>query len=417
MSSWWFSLVRFSRRLLVRASVYAVFAVLAALAAVWFAPLVPRELAERLGGEAVEGVLTALASSMLAVATFSLSALVVAYTAAAAQMTPRAASFVTEDSATQGALATFVGAFLFTIVALVALGANYYGEEGRTILFLATLIMITLVAVRLVVWIDRVSRLAQHGHILLQIEEAARAATQARHGRRFLGGKRLVAPSSGGTPVRSIETGYVANIDPSKLQEIAARTEVIIEVLASPGDFILRDTPLVNVIGGGLSDTDCAAACGAFSFRHARTIEQDPLYAMQILSEVAARALSPGINDPGTAILVVDSAFRVLEEWVADVKKDGDTGSCDCDRIRAYDLDGCALVAQSLGEVGRYGAGDVAVAVKVQQALTALAGKCSAELAACVKQQSAIALARAEHALPLEIDRARVRAAAAAADR
>lgn len=413
MSGSWFWLVRFSRRLLVRASFYAAFAVLAALAAVWFAPLVPRELAERLGGEAVEGVLTALASSMLAVATFSLSAMVVAYTAAAAQMTPRAASFVTDDSATQGALATFVGAFLFTIVALVALGANYYGEEGRTILFLATLVMIVLVAVRLVVWIDRVSRLAQHGHILLQIEEAARAAMKARHGRRFLGGKRLETPSAGGDAVVSTETGYVANIDPTKLQEIAVRADAIIEVLASPGDFVVRGAPVLNVVGAKLSDEDRAAACGAFSFRHARTIEQDPLYAMQILSEVAARALSPGINDPGTAILVVDSAFRVLEEWIIETEEGDSAEDCACDRIRAYDLDGCALIAQSIGEVGRYGAGDVAVAVKVHEALRALSAKRSGGLAVCASQQGAIALARAEHALPLEFDRERVRAAAA----
>lgn len=134
MSGWWFLLVQLSRRLLVRASAYALFAVLAALAAVWFAPLVPQEMAQRLGGEAVEDILRALASSMLAVATFSLSAMVVAYTAVSAQMTPRAAAFVTDDGATQRALATFVGAFLFTIVALVAIGANYYGPGGRAIL-------------------------------------------------------------------------------------------------------------------------------------------------------------------------------------------------------------------------------------------------------------------------------------------
>jgi len=412
MSSWWFVLVRFSRRLLVRASLYAGFAILAALAAVWFAPFVPRELAERLGGEAVEGVLTALASSMLAVATFSLSAMVVAYTATAAQMTPRAASFVTSDSATQGALATFVGAFLFTIVALVALGADYYGEEGRSILFLATLIMIALVAVRLVVWIDRVSRLAQHGHILSQIEAAARAALRARLDRRYLGGTKLEAPSADGVAVNSTESGYIANVDPSKLQAIAVRLGAIIEVLTSPGDFVVRGEAVVNVVGAAVAEEDCAAICSAFSLSPARTLEQDPLYALQIMSEVAARALSPGVNDPGTAILVVDSAYRVLEDWMADSQTPDDAPACD--RLRAYDLDGCALIAESLGEVGRYGASDVAVAVRVQRALRALARASADEFAGCARAQAKIALDRAEHALELEIDRERVRAAGGA---
>jgi uncharacterized membrane protein len=109
----------------------------------------------------------------------------------------------------------------------------------------------------------------------------------------------------------------------------------------------------------------------------------------------------------------VDSAFRVLEEWIIETEEGDSAEDGACDRIRAYDLDGCALIAQSIGEMGRYGAGDVAVAVKVQETLNALAAKCGGALAVCAKQQGSIALARAEHALPLEFDRERVSAAAA----
>lgn len=409
MSSYWFWLVRFSRRLVVRASLYGLFAVAAALAAVWFAPLVPEEMSERLGGEAVEGILTALASSLLAVTTFSLSAMVVAYTAASAQMTPRAAAYVTSDRATQGALATFVGAFLFTIVALVALGANYYGAQGRTILFLATLVMVGLVAVRLIAWIDRVARLAQHGHILSQIEESARSALRARRSRPHLGGKPLETPRDG-VEIAATKSGYVANIDPGKLQHAAERLDATIDVLVLPGEFVARGGALAAIVGATPSDDDRQDVCAAFAISPARTIEQDPLYAMRVLSEVAARALSPGINDPGTAILVVDSAYRVLEEWVSD--DDEKESACEFDRLHARDLDGCALIAQSLGEVGRYGAGDVAVATRVQEALATLAAHCDDELARCARAQSAVALQRAELALGLEADRERVRAAA-----
>lgn len=409
MSGWWFILVRLSRRLLVRASLYAGFAVAAALAAVWFAPLVPRQVAERFGGDAVGEVLLVLASSMLAVATFSLNAMVVAYTAAAAQMTPRAASFVTSDNATQVALATFVGAFLFTIVAIAALGAGYYGPQGRAILFFATLIMIGLVAFRLIVWIDRVSRLAQHGHILSKIEDAARASLRARCERPCLGGERLVSPDSGGVNVTSAISGYVGNVDPGKLQEVAAGLDAIVEVLASPGDFVVRGDPLVSIVGATPGEPERAELCSAFTLSPARTIEQDPAYALQIMGEVAARALSPGVNDPGTAILVVDSAYRVLEEWVSEPAPPTELPVYD--RVRAYDLDRCSLIAQSLGEVGRYGAGDVAVALKVQTALRKLAGVASGQFRRCALEQGKIALERAELALKLDLDKQRVRAA------
>jgi len=411
MSNWWFWLVQFSRRLMVRASAYGLFAVGAALAAVWFAPFVPRELSERLGGEAVEGILTALASSMLAVSTFSLSAMVVAYTAASAQMTPRAASFVTNDGATQRALATFVGAFLFTVVALVALGANYYGAEGRTILFLSTLVMVIIVAVTLIGWIDRLARLAQHGHVLTEVEEVARKALRSRCERRFMGGSELGEISVEGVRVTAIGTGYVANIDPSKLQKLAERVGGTIEIMADPGDFIVIGAPLLNLVGASATDDAVRnEARAAFTFRDARTFEQDPFYAVQVLVEIAARALSPGVNDPGTAILVVDSCYRVLEDWLREENALAPT--CAFDRLRARHLDGCALVEHSLGEVARYGAKDVAVAVRAQTALATLAASNTGAFGACVRKQAAIALARAEQGLEFEADRERVRAAA-----
>lgn len=410
MSNWWFWLVQFSRRLMVRASAYGLFAVGAALAAVWFAPFVPRELSERLGGEAVEGILTALASSMLAVSTFSLSAMVVAYTAASAQMTPRAAAFVTNDGATQRALATFVGAFLFTVVALVALGANYYGAEGRTILFLSTLVMVIIVAVTLIGWIDRLARLAQHGHVLTEVEEVARKALWSRCERRFMGGSELGEISAEGVRVTAIGTGYVANIDPSKLQKLAERVGGTIEIMADPGDFIVIGAPLLNLVGASVTDDAVRnEARAAFTFRDARTFEQDPFYAVQVLVEIAARALSPGVNDPGTAILVVDSCYRVLEDWLRE--ENAQAPACAYDRLRARHLDGCALVEHSLGEVARYGAKDVAVAVRAQTALATLAASNTGAFAACVRKQAAFALARAEQGLEFEADRERVRAA------
>ena len=80
MNRWLFLWRRLSRELWWRASLYAAFSVVAALAASLLQPFVPEKMAERLGGESVEQVLAILSSSMLAVATFSLGAMVTAYT-------------------------------------------------------------------------------------------------------------------------------------------------------------------------------------------------------------------------------------------------------------------------------------------------------------------------------------------------
>lgn len=412
MSTILFWLVHFSRRLVVRASLYALFGVAVALVAVWFAPLVPDGLAERLGGDAVEGILSALATSLLAVTTFSASAVVVAYTAVSAQLTPRAAALITSDSATQRALATFIGAFLFTIVALVALGANYYGPGGRTIIFFATLLMVALVAVTLLGWIDRVSRLALHGRLLGEIETATRKAFAARAGKPYMGGEGLTEPSLIGAALKARSAGYVANIDASKIQRVAERLDCRAEILVLPGAFVRSGQDLLRLPGCEKVDEDCSRELlNAFAVTATPTFEQDPGYGLRVLVEVAARALSPGVNDPGTAVLAVDSTYRVLSEWM-NLRNQHHIDPT-YSRIRARDLDPCLLIEASLGEIARYGAHDVIVAERVQGALADLAlDTRDTTLIGCARQTSAVALSRAEATIQFEADRERLRKAA-----
>ena len=142
----WF-LKRMMRRLWFTASLYCLFGVATALGAIWLAPYLPEDLPRTFGAKSVDSILTIIASSMLAVTTFSLTTLVSATSAAANSATPRATSLLLEDRTAQRALSTFLGAFLFSLIGLIALNTDLYGERGRFLLFLATLSMVALIVV------------------------------------------------------------------------------------------------------------------------------------------------------------------------------------------------------------------------------------------------------------------------------
>lgn len=74
--------------------------------------MIPESVSVKVGAEAVDNILNILASSMLAVTTFSLSIMVTAYGSATTNVTPRATRLVVEDVTTQNVLATFIGSFL-----------------------------------------------------------------------------------------------------------------------------------------------------------------------------------------------------------------------------------------------------------------------------------------------------------------
>lgn len=96
-----------TKRIWFRASLFSVAAIVTALVAAWIAPFIPYELSLRVGGKAVDNILTILASSMLAVTTFALSASVTAYGSATSTVTPRATQLLVDDRFTQNALSSF----------------------------------------------------------------------------------------------------------------------------------------------------------------------------------------------------------------------------------------------------------------------------------------------------------------------
>jgi uncharacterized membrane protein len=138
------------RKIWVRVSAFALLAMLSAGLAQLVAPLLPAFPGVRTGAEAVEQVLVVLATSMLAVTTFSLSVALQAFAADARTATPRATALLQQDPTTQNVLATFLGAFVFSLIGLVALQAGLYDATGRLILFAVTAGVVALVILSLI---------------------------------------------------------------------------------------------------------------------------------------------------------------------------------------------------------------------------------------------------------------------------
>lgn len=369
MNHWLFILRKLRSEIWVRASLYAVFGCVAALAAVFLTPWVPSAMADRLGGESVEAILGILASSLLAVATFSLGAMVSAYTAVSQAASPRVAALVTSDETTQKSLATFVGAFLYAVVATTAVNARYYGPEGRAVLFLTSLGVVVLVAFRLLAWINRLSSLARISHMIERVEDETALALR--------GYPLVAAPDTamaplGGAVITAPATGYVQNIDRRALCALAEGAGQAIQVVAPTGAFVRQGEPLCR-----LSSSDVASDCmadiqGAFLMDRARTFAQDPRHGLIVLGEIAGKAMSPAVHDPGTAIEVIGAAVRLFDDWsrqdVRPVRASADDGL-----VMEPDLSCEDLLDDVFGPLVRFGLGDLQVAIRLHKALLSLA--------------------------------------------
>lgn len=222
-SAWRWAWAQLTSYLWYRVSLFACAAIGTALIASVVVPFVPDWLTNRVDDRATWDILSILASSMLVVATFSLGTMVAAYSAVASLATPRAAKILIDDPYSQNVLATFLGAFVFASVGLVALGFSYYSRPGKTVLLLGASIVMLFVIATFFAWLDHLANLVRLGETIRKVEvRAARVLTaHAREPR--LGAEPLETTDEAeqGHPVMTPETLYVVHIDMPALQSLA----------------------------------------------------------------------------------------------------------------------------------------------------------------------------------------------------
>lgn len=405
ISKWAYALRRLARSLWLRSGLYAVLGVATALVAMVIGPFLPDGLADKVGAGSVDGILNILASSMLAVTTFSLSIIVSAFSGATSTVTPRAVALLMEDRTAQQVLSTFLGGFLFSLVGLIALQAGVYGANGRLVLFAATILVIVVIVLAMLRWISHLMRFGRVGDTTERVADAARKAIEARVAAPYLGGHPLVgAAPVAAAPILSDRTGYVRHVDTGALQDCAAAADGKVYLAALPGSFVHLAAPLARVEG----DVSAEAVRKAFTIGDTRSFDQDPRFGLCVLAEIAQRALSPAVNDPGTAIDVLGRVVGLMHPWAR-------RGSATLSHPRVWvpPIQVADLFDDVFPPIAREGAGVLAVQLRLQKTLLALARLDPAAFGAAAAEHATRALAEATPALFHPADRDRLAAAAA----
>jgi uncharacterized membrane protein len=406
---WWFFRVR--KKLWVRPLLYASLALLAVLAAALADRLVDAAAVPRVDRGTLEDLLAIIASSMLSVATLAVASMVAAYASASSTATPRAFSLVVADDVSQMALSGFIGAFIFSIVALTAVKTGSYGAVGLFVTFSFTVLIFAMVIMIFLRWVDRIARLGRLGHTIDRVEEAARAAIDARRATPLLGGVPLDGRPPSGPEVYSSAIGYVQTINIGAIQRHAEKLDGRVVVEALPGTFVAPGKALATLdLPPGSDRAAVDDIANAFIVGDDRTFEEDPRFGLVTLAEIAARALSPAVNDPGTAIDITGTFVRLFARGVAPVEE----APARFDRVLVPELSLMDMFDDAFTAIARDGAGTVEVGIRLQKALFALASMGDERLRQAAARHAALAVARADQALKLPEERQRIQALASA---
>tara|TARA_R110002049_G_scaffold112673_2_gene262304 strand:- start:244 stop:1539 length:1296 start_codon:yes stop_codon:yes gene_type:complete len=364
--------------------------------------------------DSIETLLSIMASSMLVIATFSVASMVSAYASASSTATPRSFGLVVADDVSQNALSTFVGAFIFSIVALMAAKNAYFEKAGIFVLFALTAFVFGIVIFTFVRWVDSVARLGRIGSTIDKVEKATSDALKLRQKIPYLCGMPIKTTQvHEGQPVYATRIGYVQHIDMATIQVWAEESDLQVEIASLPGTLATPDRALAYVRqpSSDRADTDFGCINESFQIGNDRLFEDDPRFGLVVLSEIAGRALSPAVNDPGTAISVIGALLRIFIIWTRPIT------ACEAeapkyDRIAVPEISINDMFDDAFTAIARDGAGVVEVSVRLQKALGSLALTEHPEIRDAALYHGRLALKRASLALDIDEDLAIVREAA-----
>lgn len=372
-------------------------------------------LVPEIARESTETLLRIMASSMLMMATFAVASMVAAYSSASRTATPRAFPLIVGDGVSQDALSAFIGAFIYSVVALLALMNGHFDRKaGQFLLFALTISVLAIVIITFIRWVDNIARLGRVAHAVDEVESAADKAIRKRQSAPHLGGYAAFDPPPGSTAVFGKCIGYLQRVDAEALQERGKASRFRIIVASLPGSFCTPNRPVAWITteaSGSVSDADVEAIAKAFVIGDCRVFDQDPRFGLLVLSEIASRALSPAVNDPGTAIDVTGTLVRLFVTW-HECGKANETREVKFDRVVAPELCLADAFDDAFTGTARDGAGMVEVVVRLLKGLESLAAIGDGSMRNNAVRHARLALVRAENVLKIPEDLTAVREAA-----
>jgi uncharacterized membrane protein len=283
------------------------------------------------GPDGARTVLSTIAGSMITVAGVVFSITIVVLSLASSQFGPRLIRNFMDQTINQMVLGTFIGTFVFCIIALQNI---HDSGEGYFVPYVSvtTGILLGLASLGVLIYfIHSISTSIRANNIIARVCKELKDSIERLYPeeyendqsmnertiedlieeRGYLSEKYYREIDS----VASEKSGYLVAYDIDELLEIAVKEDVIIRIDHRPGDFITRNNPLLWIWPDKKLDKKLGKKLNsAFVMGSERTSDQDVEYPVHLLVEIAVRALSPGINDPFTAITCIDWLGEALSK-------------------------------------------------------------------------------------------------------
>ena len=259
--------------------------------------------------DVAQTILSTLIGGIFSLTVFSFSMVMVVLNQASSNYSPRLLPGLISNKKHQIILGVYIGTLLYNVLILISLGAS---DISKNSVGLSTMIaaIFGIVCVSLFVYfIDTISKSIQIYNIIDKISASSD---------NFLEEKIEKQEESSGEShwwrvIRSNKTGYYKGFDSSLMSDYFEENKNVLEILPYKDQHVWEGMPIMH-IKEKVPDDELKSLLLCFHFSPDKHEDNSYTGGMIKLMEVAVKAMSPGINDPGTAIDAVTKIGPLLDK-------------------------------------------------------------------------------------------------------
>ncbi len=257
-------------------------------------------------------IISTVAGAIISLTVFSFSMVMIVLNQAASQMSNRVVSSMIENRFQQWVLGIYIGTIVYALFLLSTIRDINSGVYVPA-LSIYLLLLLTVIDIFLFIYfLDYVTQTVKYETVIRRVQKETTQAMKNRFGDvSHVLPKWEIIPHS---QLHAPESNYFQGIDEKKMIAIAEEHKIMMHFIYKAGDFLIKGTPFVCVYSSKSSvSTICTdEILSAANFYKGQPVQIHPEYGFYQLAEIAIKALSPGINDPATAVISLHALTDLL---------------------------------------------------------------------------------------------------------
>lgn len=316
-------------------------------------------------------IISTVAGALISLTVFSFSMVMIVLNQAASQMSNRVLSSMIENRFQQTVLGFYIGTIVYALFLLTTIRDVSSGIYVPA-LSIYLLILLTVVDIFLFIYfLDYVTQSVKYETVIDRIKTQTLKTMQ-----------QSSTETKSATPnwnnlnrnlVVVQESNYFQNFNTSKILTIAEKNNLYVEFLHQPTTYLLKSVPFAYVYSKEeFTDEILKDICSSADFFSGQPINLSADYGFRQLTEIALKALSPGINDPATAVLALNALSDLFMYKLNTLQQSVYLDDSGVARIKVPTISFEELFKTSVNPIWSYGKNDALIQTSLLHALSLL---------------------------------------------